>query len=111
MITRTNKDQVADFLTDASYMPGGSAERVVLPETPDEVAQVLAHATYDGTQVTISGAGTGTVGGRVAFGGIVLATDRLNRIRTITRHAGGSGGNAVAEAGVVLSDFQKAVES
>ena len=111
MITRTNKDQVAHFLTDASYMPGGSAERVVLPETPDEVAEVLALATRERTPVTISGAGTGTVGGRVAFGGIVLATDRLNKIKSITPHPDGIGGLAVAEAGVILSDFQKAVEA
>jgi len=57
--------------------------------------------------VTVSGAGTGTVGGRVPFGGVVLATDRLNRIKRIDRKER----CAVAEAGVILSDFQKAVES
>jgi D-lactate dehydrogenase (cytochrome) len=60
--------------------------------------------------VTVSGAGTGTVAGRVPFGGIVLATDKLNRIKEIVRHDQG-GGNAVAESGVVLGDFQRAVES
>ena len=58
--------------------------------------------------VTISGAGTGTVGGRVAFGGIVLATDKLNRIKSIVHEA--HGGFAVVEAGVVLSDLQRAVD-
>ena len=58
--------------------------------------------------VTVSGAGTGTVGGRVAFGGIVLATDRLNRIKSIVREEGG--GYAVVEAGVILSDLQRAVD-
>jgi D-lactate dehydrogenase (cytochrome) len=110
VIIKTNKDQFHDFLTDASFIPGGTADRIVFPESADEIAEVLASATRDGTPVTVSGAGTGTVGGRIAFGGIVLATDRLNKIKSITRHQN-SGGTAVAEAGVRLSDFQSAVES
>ncbi|HEY3580532.1 MAG TPA: FAD-binding oxidoreductase, partial [Pyrinomonadaceae bacterium] len=69
-----------------------------------EVAEVLASANRDRTPVTVSGAGTGTVGGRVPFGGIVLATDRLNRIKSINDD------RAVAEAGVILADFQRAVD-
>src|SRR5688500_6647340 len=77
----------------------------MIPETVEEVSDVLAEANRDRTPVTVSGAGTGTVGGRVPFGGVVLATDRLNRIKTIGH------GHGVAEAGVMLSDFQRAVES
>jgi D-lactate dehydrogenase (cytochrome) len=58
--------------------------------------------------VTVSGAGTGTVGGRVAFGGIVLATDKLNRIEQVVHEE--RGGFAVVEAGVILSDLQRAVD-
>src|SRR5688572_29615955 len=79
----------------------------MIPETVEEVSDVLAEANRDRTPVTVSGAGTGTVGGRVPFGGIVLATDRLNRIKVIDR----TNNTAVAEAGVILSDFQRAVES
>ena len=110
MLVKTETDQVSSYVTDASYLRGGYADRVVFPETPEEVAETLANASRDRTPVTVSGAGTGTVGGRVAFGGIVLATDRLNKIKSITHHQT-SGGTAVAEAGVILSDFQKAVES
>jgi D-lactate dehydrogenase (cytochrome) len=56
----------------------------------------------------VSGAGTGTVGGRVPFGGIVLATDKLNRIKQIVHEE--RGGFAVVEAGVILSDLQRAVD-
>jgi D-lactate dehydrogenase (cytochrome) len=96
-----------DYLTDASFIRDGYAERVVFPESVEEVAQTLAEANRDRVPVTISGAGTGTVGGRVPFGGVVLATDRLNRIRVIDR----TNNTAVAEAGVILSDFQRSVES
>jgi FAD/FMN-containing dehydrogenase len=58
-----------DFLTDASFIREGHAERVVLPESVPEVSEVLAEANRDRVPVTVSGAGTGTVGGRVAFGG------------------------------------------
>ena len=109
MITKTNSDEIQSYLTDASYMRGGYATEVIFPETTDEVANILRNANESATPVTVSGAGTGTVGGRVAFGGIVLATDRLNRIKSI-EHDGVGTGHAVAEAGVVLGDLQKAVE-
>jgi len=88
-------------------MRGGHAARVVFPESASEVASVLAQATRERVPVTVAGAGTGIVGGRVPFGGIVLATDRLNRIKEITREGGV--GRGVAGAGVVLADFQRAV--
>lgn len=113
MLIKSQPDEIQSFVEDSSHVRGGFAERVVFPETAEEVAEVLAGATKDGTPVTVSGAGTGTVAGRVPFGGIVLATDRLNRIKEIVRDdRGGHGGShAVAEAGVILGDFQRAVES
>jgi len=95
------------YLTDASFIRDGYADRVVIPASVDEVVKTIAEANRDRVPVTVSGAGTGTVGGRVPFGGIVLATDRLNQIKRIDREDR----CAVAEAGVILSDFQKAVES
>jgi D-lactate dehydrogenase (cytochrome) len=109
MLTKSKPDEIEGFLSDASFIRDGYADRVVLPENVEEVSAVLAEASRDRTAVTVSGAGTGTVGGRVAFGGIVLATDRLNRIKSIVREEGG--GRGVAEAGVILADYQRAVES
>jgi D-lactate dehydrogenase (cytochrome) len=110
MLTKAQPDEIQSFLADSSHMGGGFAERVVLPETVEQVAEVLTEASRAQTPVTVSGAGTGTVAGRVPFGGVVLATDRLNRIKQIVR-TGPEGGYAVAEAGVVLGDFQSAIES
>jgi D-lactate dehydrogenase (cytochrome) len=45
----------------------------------------------------------------VPFGGVVLATDRLNQIKNIVSEA--HGGTAVAQAGVILRDLQRAVEA
>ena len=108
MQTKTSPEDVELYLTDASFIREGHAERVVFPESIEEVSEVLATANRDRVPVTVSGAGTGTVGGRVAFGGIVLATDKLNRIKSIVHQDGG--GFAVVEPAVILSDLQRAVD-
>src|SRR6267143_6052782 len=110
MLTKSQPDEIQSFLGDSSHVSGGFAERVVFPDNARDVAEILREASRTQTPITISGAGTGTVAGRVPFGGVVLATDKLNRIKQIT-HDDHAGGRAVAEAGVVLSDFQRAVES
>ena len=104
MQIKSNLDEIQSFLSDASFLRGGHADRVFLPESVEDVAEILATANRDRTPVTVSGAGTGTVGGRIAFGGVVLATDKLNRIKRITHE------HAVVEAGVILSDLQRAVD-
>src|SRR6185503_16555553 len=108
MQIKTNPDEIESFLSDASFIREGYADRVVLPESVEEVSEILANANRERVPVTVSGAGTGTVGGRVAFGGIVLATDKLNHIKSIVHHAGG--GSAVVEPAVILSDLQHAVD-
>jgi D-lactate dehydrogenase (cytochrome) len=109
VLKKSDPGEIQSFLSDASYMPSGRADGVVFPETHEEVGEILAKASHDRTPVTVSGAGTGTVGGRVPFGGLVLSTDRLNEIRSLVIQLP-SGGAAVAEAGVRLVDFQKFVE-
>src|SRR5215213_6022309 len=104
MQIKSNPDEIQSFLSDASFIRDGYADRVVLAESIEEVSEILTSANRDRVPVTVSGAGTGTVGGRVAFGGIVLATDKLNRIKCITHE------HAVVEAGVILSDLQRAVD-
>ena len=108
MQIKSSPDEIQSYLSDASFIREGHADRVVFPESVEEVAEIVAGANRDRVPVTVSGAGTGTVGGRVAFGGIVLATERLNRIKSIVHEDGG--GYAVVEAGVFLSDLQRAVD-
>ena len=108
MKTTTRPEDIQSYVSDASFIREGFAERVVIPETVADVSEVLASANRDRVPVTVSGAGTGTVGGRVAFGGIVLATDKLNHIKQIVHED--RGGFAVVEPGVILSDLQRAVD-
>jgi D-lactate dehydrogenase (cytochrome) len=110
MLIKSKLDEIQSFLSDSSHMLEGFADRVVFPESPEEVAEFLAAATRDRTPVTVSGAGTGTVGARIPLAGSVLATDRLNKIKSISRYDHW-GGSAVAEPGVVLADFQRFVQA
>src|SRR5260370_10504308 len=109
MLIKTQPDEIQSFLSDSSYIRDGRADRVVFPESDEEVAEILAAATRDRTPVTISGAGTGTVGGRVASGGVVLATDKRKENKSFVRDD--DGGRAVVQAGVVLADLQRFVDS
>src|ERR1700681_1697623 len=69
------------YLTDFTGLPG-KADAVVLPASADEVARVLAWCYEHGVPVTPRGGGTGVAGGAVPLdGGIVLALDRLARVR------------------------------
>jgi D-lactate dehydrogenase (cytochrome) len=106
MIVKQEQDAILDYLKDASNMPGGSAERVYIPESEAEVARALAECRSLGLQVTIAGAGTGLAGARVPFGGAVIATSKLNNIIEIdpTRL------RATVQPGVILGEFQAEVE-
>src|ERR1051325_8822257 len=109
MLTKTDADEIQDYLSDASYLRGGNADCVLFPETAQEVGNLLLEATRTKTPVTVSGAGTGTVAGRVPFGGIVIATDKLNRIKSVI--ANKTGGRAIAQSGVRLMDLQRTVDA
>ena len=77
MLTKSNPDEIQSYLSDASFIRDGYADRVVLPESIDEIQEILAAANRDRVPVTVSGAGTGTVGGRVPFGGAADGGGRL----------------------------------
>src|SRR5437868_2054419 len=109
MLVKSEQDEIQSFLADTSNMKGGRASYVLLPESAGEVAEALARATKERTPVTVAGAGTGVVGGRVPFGGVVLSTQKLNRIGEIVSEGGG--GRATVGAGVVLADFQREVRA
>jgi len=109
MLIKSAQDEIQDFLTDASNIKGGPVEKVVFPESAEEAAEVLAEANVNNTRVTVSGAGTGLVGGRVPFGGIVLAMNKLNKIREISTNQQNLFG--VVQSGVILGDYQKEVEA
>jgi D-lactate dehydrogenase (cytochrome) len=107
MQVKTQLDELQNYLTDASNMPGGFADKLFIPENREEIAEILKEANAQKIPVTISGARTGTVGGAIPFGGFVISLERLNKIKEINR----AELLATVESGVILNDFQKAVEA
>jgi D-lactate dehydrogenase (cytochrome) len=96
-----------DHLTDASFLPGGHAEKLFVPSSIDELSQILAEANESRIPVTVSGARTGTVGGAVPFGGYVISLEGLNEIKEIDKEKR----TAIVQAGVILGDVQKAADA
>jgi FAD/FMN-containing dehydrogenase len=93
----------AAYLEDESGFTG-YGEGLYRPATPQQAAEVLAAAARTGTPVTVAGAGTGVVGGRVPEGGWVLSTERFRRLDI-------GSGRAHVGAGVLLRDLQLAAKT
>src|SRR5919204_6345385 len=75
----------AAYLADETEARGlrGRADAVALPRTPDEVAEVVAWCYAHGVPVVPRGGGTGYAAGAVPLdGGVVLALERLDRVRS-----------------------------
>lgn len=69
----------ANYLTDASGFTGW-AERVIVPQSEEEVVAALREAVESRTPVTIAGAGSGLTGARVPQGGWVLSLEKFRRL-------------------------------
>ncbi len=84
-----------------AHMP----EAAVRPATAQEIAAILKLANREGVPVTPRGAGSGLSGGAVPLhGGIVLLSDRMNRILEIDPN----NMMAVVEPGVVTNEINDA---
>ena len=70
-----------DYLTDFTRLPG-RADAVVLPECAEQVVAVLAWCYERDVPIVPRGGGTGASAGAVPDGGVVLALDRLDRVRS-----------------------------
>jgi glycolate oxidase subunit GlcD len=94
----------AEYLTDFSRAPG-RADAVVLPGSADEVAAVLAWCYERDVPVVPRGGGSGVAGGAVPGGGVVLALDRVDRVRSFDPELW----RIEVEAGVTTARLQQLV--
>ena len=82
-------------------------EAVVLPRSAEEIAAILRLANRERFPVTARGGGVGYTGGAVPVdGGIVIGTDRMNRIKEVSA----DDLYVVTEPGVTTFALQQAVE-
>ncbi|MDP2314366.1 MAG: FAD-binding oxidoreductase [Pseudomonadota bacterium] len=95
----TDPSIVDAYLTDASNLHG-HASGLYRPRTAEEVAEVLVECQRTGTPVTVTARRTSTTGAPVPDGGVLLSTERLDRV-----HARDD-----VDGGVLLGEYQAGVE-
>ena len=106
MIIKTDQNEIQDYLKDASNTMG-YCDSVVYPENTNDVVSILIKANEEKNKVTVCGNRTGLSGGSVPTGGIVLSTEKMNRILEINQEEK----YAIVEPGVLLSDFLKELKT
>ncbi len=84
----------------------GHCDLVAKPNSTDQVSKILAICHEFEIAVVPQGGNTGLVGGGVPNSGIVLTTERLNRIREIDP----VNFTITCDAGVVLADIQSSAD-
>jgi glycolate oxidase len=104
---RTDQASLDAYGLDALQI-GHPADLVVLPATAPEIAAIARVCHEHRVPLVVRGAGTGYTGGAVpVLGGIVLSTERMNRIVSIDEE------NllAIVQPHVITHDLQEAVEA
>jgi FAD/FMN-containing dehydrogenase len=94
------------YVTEERGLFRGTCHCVVKPATTEHVARIVALCAEALVPIVTQGGNTGLCGGGVPDGGIVLSTERLNKIRatdSINR-------TLTVEAGVILSEVQAAAD-
>ncbi|MEM6602857.1 MAG: FAD-binding oxidoreductase [Pseudomonadota bacterium] len=87
----------------------GACAAVLLPESTDQVAQIMRTAYHHNIQIVPQGGNTGLVGGQIPDKSgkqYVLSLKRMNKLRDMSPHDFA----LTAEAGVVLEDLHTALE-
>jgi FAD/FMN-containing dehydrogenase len=85
----------------------GQPVAVARPGSTAEVVACVKIAAQHGLPVVPISGNTGLVGGTMTRGGLLLALDRMNRIREVKRDAK----LVIAEAGVILTRLHEAAEA
>jgi glycolate oxidase len=104
---RTDAETLARYATDESNLGSFPPDAVALVEHTAEASEVLRRADLDRVPVTPRGAGTGMTGGALAVeGGVVLSTERMDRVLDIDE----KNLLAVVQPGVITGHLQALVE-
>ncbi|MCS6916625.1 MAG: FAD-linked oxidase C-terminal domain-containing protein [Chitinophagales bacterium] len=99
LLNRYGRDETEDLL----YCP----DAVVLPSEAGQISRILAYCSERRIPVTPRGAGTGLSGGALpVFGGLVLSTERMNRILFIDER----NFQVTTEPGVITEVLQETVK-
>lgn len=106
MIIKTKQDEIQNYLTDASNTTG-FCDAVYIPENIDELKELVKELNNSKTEITISGNRTGLTGASMPRGGVVISTEKFNRIIEINTEER----FAIVEPAVLLSELLEAVKT
>ncbi len=106
MIIKNEQEIIQNYLSDAANIQG-FCDAVYIPENEKDIIEIFTSCNLTKTPITISGNGTSLTGARVPKGGIVVSTEKLNRIIEINTNEK----FAVIQPGVLLSLFKSEVEA
>lgn len=107
MIIKTDQDTICHYFEDSSGMLGAHADKVVIVESKEDVINLFTE-NKSHTPITIAAGCTGVTGGSLAYGGIVLSTERLNHIGLIKEISKDKAVITVG-GGAIVSDIKKYV--
>ena len=103
----TEAQDMAARLVEDRGLRQGTALALLRPGSTEEVATCLRLCKAAKMPVTPQGGNTGLAGGGVPDGGIILTTDRLNRIRQVDP----TNATITVEAGCILANIQAAADA
>ncbi len=92
MIYKINPQTISPYLKDASNFSGGSADKVIIPESSDELIAFLKNNDHP---ITIAGAGTGMTASRIPESGLIISLERFDQLGDI--------GNGYIDVGPAVS--------
>lgn len=102
-----DRGEMEPWLVDWRRRYRGEAAAMLLPASTDEVVDIVRLCAESRTALVPQGGNTSMVGGATPAGdggALLLSLRRMNRIRSVS----GAAGNAVCEAGVILSHLHDA---
>jgi len=104
---KTSQEDLLTYSYDASILDEFLPDAVLFPVTTEEVSRIMTLASAHNVFVTPRGSASGLGGEALAKkGGIVLAFTQMNKILEINTE----NRYAIVEPGIIVSDFQKALE-
>jgi FAD/FMN-containing dehydrogenase len=103
----SDASDLAGHLVEERKLYRGQALALVRPRTTEEVSAVAAECNRAGVPLVVHSGNTGLVGGGVPFGGIVLSTERLDRVRELDA----INATITVEAGCILKSVNDAANA
>ncbi len=106
MIIKDKQDEITNYLIDAANFKG-SCSSVYIPNNVEEIIEIVKFCNENRVKLTVSGNRTSLTGAAIPNGGIVLSTEKLNKIIEINNKLE----YIITQPAVLLSTLKEEVQS